>query len=83
MRDLTSEFRNLERCMQFSVTIVQRKVNIPRSSVDSIEHWHDQRRIVNSQSAIKADDLKHGCDGEQDDGKNWRSVTELVSRILF
>lgn len=54
----------------------------PSGSVDTVEYGDHKRRVVDFQPAIQADDLHHGCCGQQYESEDRRGLSELVSRVL-
>ena len=56
---------------------------MPECSVYTIKYRDDKGRVVYFQTTVETDDLKDGCNNKQDDSKNGRSMSKLISRVFM
>ncbi len=54
----------------------------PCGCVYAIKHGHDQRGVINLQSAVQTDNLKDSSDHQEDNGEDGGDMAELIARVL-
>ena len=57
--------------------------DLPKCGVYTIKYRDDKGRVIYSQTTVKTDDLKDGCNHKQDNSKNSSCASKLISRVFM
>lgn len=61
------------------VVVEDERVDKARCRVDAVEHRYDQRGVVDLESSIETDDLRHGRHSQENESDDARWMSELTT----